>query len=117
MVTTYEKGITAEFRAKQFFKSNGFKILASRYRTPFGEIDLIVQKKQVLHFVEVKERSTLFQARAAILSRQMNRISKTALCFIQSFPEYEKKCCDFQFDALFVVNHQIYFLEQAWTLE
>ena len=51
-------GFFGEGRAVKFLKRNGYKILKRNYKCPFGEIDVIAQKDDVVCFVEVKTRSS-----------------------------------------------------------
>ena len=50
-------GRVGEKKACAFLKDNGYKILETNYRTPFGEIDIIVEIDKITVFVEVKTRS------------------------------------------------------------
>jgi len=47
-------GKLGEKIAEKFFLRKGFKILEKNYRKRFFEIDLIVKRKNKIHFVEVK---------------------------------------------------------------
>lgn len=51
-------GKLGEKLAGNFLKSRGYRILNRNYRTPFGEIDLIVSQKNILIFVEVKTKTS-----------------------------------------------------------
>ena len=51
-------GRWGETLAADFLTRKGYKILARNMRTPYGEIDIIAQAKEMLVFVEVKTRST-----------------------------------------------------------
>ncbi|MDB5037831.1 MAG: ribonuclease [Bacteriovoracaceae bacterium] len=50
-------GREAEERALSYLKENGFKIIEQNWKTAGAEIDLIVEKKKELHFIEVRYRS------------------------------------------------------------
>jgi hypothetical protein len=52
----FRTGISAESRAAAFLIAKGFRILARRYRTPVGEIDIVARRRKLLVFVEVKAR-------------------------------------------------------------
>ncbi len=41
----------------RFFENRGFRVIKRNYRKKWGEIDIIVEKDNVLHFVEVKSSS------------------------------------------------------------
>ncbi len=53
----YRAGINAERLAAFFLTVKGYRVLASRYKTAVGEVDLIVSNARRLAFVEVKARS------------------------------------------------------------
>ena len=114
MTTTYQKGISAELRAQIFLTRRRYILLLRRYKTRYGEIDLIAEKDQTLHFVEVKERPCLASARCAISTKQVRRIEQAARCFLGEHPEYERQGYNFQFDAIFVCQNYIHHLENAW---
>ena len=46
----------AERVAAWSLRLHGYRVLARRYRTPVGEIDLVVRRGSLLAFVEVKGR-------------------------------------------------------------
>lgn len=47
-------GGLGEKLAARFLKSKGFEIIETNYRKKWGEIDIVAEKENVLHFVEVK---------------------------------------------------------------
>ena len=55
----FRVGISAESRAAAFLIAKGFRILARRWRSPAGEIDIVARRRNLLVFVEVKARPTL----------------------------------------------------------
>ncbi len=75
---TYEAGLFAEFLAKIMLRLKGYRVIEQRYKTPVGEIDLIVKRGRHISFVEVKYRQTLEEAAFSISDHQKKRISKTA---------------------------------------
>lgn len=54
---TLTRGKDAEDRACQYLQSRGLQLLQRNYRSRRGEIDLILQDKDSLVFVEVRYRS------------------------------------------------------------
>jgi putative endonuclease len=50
------RGRLSEYVAALFLMARGYRILAMRYRTPVGEIDIIARKRDLVVFVEVKAR-------------------------------------------------------------
>lgn len=58
MSTSSLLGIKGEQLAKAYLENLGFQIIERNYKTSFGEIDIIAQKDQVIHFIEVKTRTS-----------------------------------------------------------
>ena len=55
----YARGLVAEGIAAWLLRLKGYRVLATRYRTPLGEIDIVARRGKVLAFVEVKARPTV----------------------------------------------------------
>ena len=51
-------GRRAETLAAWWLRLKGWRILATRARTPVGEVDLVARRGRTLAFVEVKARAT-----------------------------------------------------------
>ena len=64
MATSKLRGAWGEALAAEFLRKKRYKLVASSYRCRFGEIDLIVQNKHFLVFVEVKLRKSAIFAKA-----------------------------------------------------
>ncbi|MBT9158021.1 MAG: hypothetical protein DDT36_01022 [Firmicutes bacterium] len=60
-----ELGERGEALARHYLIKQGYQIIASNFRTPQGEIDLVAQKDGVLIFIEVKYRTDLGQGHPA----------------------------------------------------
>jgi Uncharacterised protein family UPF0102 len=56
-LAAFRVGISAETRAAAFLMAKGFRILAKRWKSPLGEIDLIARRGKLLVFAEVKARA------------------------------------------------------------
>ncbi len=50
------RGHLSEYLAALYLMAKGYRILAIRYRTRLGEVDLIARKRDLVIFVEVKAR-------------------------------------------------------------
>lgn len=95
------KGRRAERWAGWFFRAKGYRVLARRYRSPVGEIDLIVRRGNALVFVEVKAHKTLVRAIEAITPKQRQRIVKAAEYYIAENDHLNS--CEQRVDALCLV--------------
>ncbi|MDR1334821.1 MAG: YraN family protein [Holosporaceae bacterium] len=82
MHTKY-KGYVGEFIAALLLMLKGFKILARRYKTSCGEIDIIAKRGELVIFVEVKVRKDLQKCFDAITERQIQRIRRASEIFLQ----------------------------------
>lgn len=76
------RGRTAEREAAHRFRAEGFTVLTERFRCELGEIDLIVQRGDLLAFVEVKRRSTHAAARLAVDDQTQQRICAAAVVWL-----------------------------------
>ncbi len=77
-------GKQGEELACRELKRRGYAILARRYRTRFGEIDIIARDGPALVFVEVKTRSSTAYGTAAeaVTGRKQAKISLMASEFL-----------------------------------
>lgn len=73
-----KRGHAAEYWAALYLMLKGYRILALRYRTPLGEIDLIARRKDVVAFIEVKARRSENGAVDAVSSQSQRRIRASA---------------------------------------
>lgn len=117
-LTSDAKGRQAEWLAKFYFMAMGFRILAVRYKTPVGEIDMIVRswvpwRPAIVAFVEVKRRATMAEASFAIPPRQQARIGQAAQWYLQRHhlpPKYVLR-----YDAFFMIKGLWpYHVPNAW---
>lgn len=103
--SSYQVGIAAEKLAAQYFQSLGFPLTSQRYKTRFGEIDLIVKKDNQLIFVEVKARSRKILIEDLITQKQIDRNYAAAEFFLSEFPEYSTYDC--RFDLIIICRNRI----------
>lgn len=87
-VRAYRRGLFAETLAAFLLRLKGHRIVAQRYRTPVGEIDLVALKGRRLAFIEVKRRNTRDDAAWTIPTRQKRRIVRAAQYWLAGHPAY-----------------------------
>src|SRR5467141_1278905 len=85
-VAAFRTGLSAETRAAAYLMAKGYRILAKRFRTPYGEIDLVARKRNLLAFIEVKARANLDDAAYAVTARQQARIIEAAQAWLMAHP-------------------------------
>ena len=68
-------GRRGEWLAAWYLRLTGWRILASRVKTPRGEVDLVVRRGRLVAFVEVKWRSTTGQLDFAIDDYRLRRVA------------------------------------------
>lgn len=96
----YGRGLWAESAAAWLLRLKGYRILARRWRSPLGEIDLVARKGRTLVVVEVKRRDARGLALEAVTPRQRQRIERAALLFLQRNRGLAE--CDLRFDVVVV---------------
>lgn len=77
-ITNHQTGLRAEKMAAWFLRVKGYRILARRYKTPVGEIDLIAARGKTMVFIEVKSRTTMTRALESVRPQQAARIIRAA---------------------------------------
>ncbi|MFZ1102540.1 MAG: YraN family protein [Hyphomicrobiaceae bacterium] len=101
----YRRGRFSEVLAALLLLAKGYRILARRCRTPYGEIDLIAVRARRLAFVEVKLRPTRAEAEAGLTDAQAHRIAEAAEYWIARHRRYRDH--DRGLDAVLVVPFRL----------
>jgi putative endonuclease len=104
-VAAFNTGLSAESRAAALLMVKGYRILAKRFRTPHGEIDLVAKRRNLIAFVEVKARATLDEAAFAVTPRQQARIINAAQAWLAAHPEYAE--FELRFDAILIAPRRL----------
>jgi putative endonuclease len=99
-VAAFRLGVSAETRAAALLLAKGYRIVARRWKSPVGEIDLVARRGRLLVFVEVKARDKLDAAAEAVTARQQRRITAAAEAWLASHDD--DIACDIRFDAILV---------------
>ena len=101
------KGNKAEELACAFLYDRGFEIVERNFYSRFGEIDIIVLKDGVLHFVEVKSGEDYESAVQNITPKKLSRLIKTGDVYMKK----NSLNVNFVYDALVVTPDGIEFIE------
>jgi putative endonuclease len=96
----FRLGLSAESRAAAFLVAKGFRILARRWKSPVGEIDIVARRRHLLVFVEVKARADLDAAAESVDVRQRRRIAAAAEAWLAV--NADPAIRDMRFDAILV---------------
>lgn len=96
----------AEDVAKQYLLLKGYALIAENYSIRGGEIDLIMQERETLVFVEVRQRAKkrYGTARESITPVKMQRLQKTALSFL--IQQFQRDDIPARFDAVLITGNE-----------
>ncbi len=98
--TTYRTGLMAEALCRWALRLKGYRVVASRYRSGLGEIDIVAVRGRTLALVEVKARGSRRAASEAVTPRQQDRLTRAAAAFLARNPRYNRY--DVRFDVMLV---------------
>tara|TARA_A100000171_G_C2117254_1_gene138590 strand:+ start:1006 stop:1431 length:426 start_codon:yes stop_codon:yes gene_type:complete len=112
---SFHRGLWAERLIEIFMRCKGYKCLARRYHTPYGEIDLVMRKGKILVAVEVKTRQSHIAALESLTHYQKKRISKALEVFYARHAD--AKNCTMRFDFAFQVGFKIGHIKGAWSCD
>jgi len=93
-------GRRAERIAAWWLRLKGWRILATRARTPVGEVDLVARRGRTLAFIEVKARASADAAAMALDDYRLRRVAAAAEVL---FPRHGRDDDTIRIDAVFIV--------------
>ncbi len=99
------RGRRAELVAAWFLRMKLYRILARRYRTPAGEIDLVAKRGRTIAFVEVKQRPSEAAGLDAVTARTRRRISRAAALWVAAHPAAAG--CELRFDIVVALPRRL----------
>ncbi len=93
----HRQGMLAEEKAFSFLKEMGLQALDRNYRTLRGEIDIIMQDKEIVVFVEVRARTNnnIMDVLETIDHRKRSRIIQASQHYLQKYKTTNKSICRF----------------------
>jgi len=72
------EGRKAEDHVARWLKLRGWKILETRFKVAEGEIDLVARRKNVIAFIEVKQRENLPMREDLVTQTNITRVMDAA---------------------------------------
>lgn len=107
-----ERGRRGERLAAWYLRLKGWRILATRVRTPAGEVDLVAKRGALIAFVEVKVRATAAELDYAIDERRLSRVAAAAEILM---PVYATAGEDIRIDVILIApGTRPRHIEHAW---
>jgi putative endonuclease len=104
-IAAFRLGLSAESRAAMVLIAKGYRIAARRWKTPFGEIDIVARRRRALVFVEVKARERADEAAEAVTERAKSRIIAAAELWLAHHPDDVQR--EIRFDVILVTPGRI----------
>ena len=91
--TAIETGQQAEEMACHYLSEQGLKVLCRNFRSPRGELDVIMEDGDIIAFVEVRYRKqTRFGSGAESVNHtKQAKLIATALYYLQKHPKYNNR--------------------------
>lgn len=106
------RGRRAERFAATWLRLKGWRILATRVRTPAGEVDLVAKRGSLVAFVEVKNRATAADLDHAIDEFRLRRVAAAAEFLI---PRFAADGEDIRVDVILLAPRTLpHHIENAW---
>ena len=99
-IAAHLDGHRGEALAAWFLRLQFYRIVAQRYKTPVGEIDLIAERFGTTVFVEVKARGQTSGYADALQAVNRSRIVRAAQYWLAKHPA--KAETPFRFDVIFL---------------
>lgn len=89
-IRALKRGLLAEYRAALCLMLKGYRIVAMRYRTRLGEIDIIARRGDLVAIVEVKARTTFDGAVFAVSDFSQRRIRAASDVWLARQPDFHR---------------------------
>jgi putative endonuclease len=103
------RGRLAEFAALMALRLKGYRLLARRYKSGAGEVDLIMRRGEVTAFIEVKARASVDAGVIAVTPHQSRRISAAARHWMAKDARARNGICRFDIVVVspYLISHHI----------
>ena len=110
------EGRKAEIHVARWLKLRGWKILSKRFKIPEGEIDIIARRKNIIVFVEVKQRATLPKIEDIMSQTNISRVMEAAEIWVNQNFEILGPDFEIRFD-LAVIEGRVHPLAKVQYIE
>ena len=97
-------GRRAEGWACIYLRLKGYRILEQRYKTKYGEVDIVASRGKAVVFIEVKQRQTLEAAIGSVGYQSEKRIMDAAEVFLTREPKRLPQDYSLRFDVIYVIG-------------
>lgn len=116
---TQADGYKAEKMACDYLKMKGLRMVKKNYTTRCGEIDLIMEDRDTLVFIEVRQRKCTAQVSSAesVNRTKQKKIIRVALAYLLKYPT--QKNCRFDVIAIKTFPHvtEIDWIKDAFQVQ
>lgn len=119
----HQRGIDAEAQAADFLRAAGYRILAERWRTAGGEIDVLASPDpETVVVVEVKARKLADDGLFSITPAKQKRLIRAAGAVLNQYDKFTGLAplthLNIRFDVVIITpNHAPVHLTNAWQVE
>ena len=114
------EGRKAETHVARWLKLRGWKILSQRFKITEGEVDIIARRKNIIIFVEVKQRAALPKIEDIVSQTNINRVMAAAEIWVNQ--NFESLGPDFEirFDLAVIEGRvhplaKVHYIESAFS--
>lgn len=103
---------SGENAAVKYLKRHRIKIICRNYSCKYGEVDIVAQDKDVIAFIEVKQRKNADFGRPMefVTRAKQERVKKAAKSYVK---KYELDGV-FRFDVIEVLGKEINYIKNAF---
>ena len=85
-----KRGHRSEWLAAWALRLKGWRIVAKRFKTKTGEVDLIARKRDLVIMVEVKARASLIEAMDCVTPTAQRRIEAASDIWLARQPDFSR---------------------------
>ena len=109
-MTNYAAGHSAEVRAAEYLKQNGFIVIELNWKTKYCEIDVVAEKDKAVYFVEVKYRRNNNQGYGLdyVTPKKLNQMRFAAEMWVSN----NNWSGEYQLAAIGIDGNEITFLDE-----